>query len=43
MGSLISLKAEDGHEFDCYKADPSGTPKGGIVAAILCMDEPAAS
>lgn len=31
MGEFISLTAEDGHTFDCYKADPAGTPKGGIV------------
>ncbi len=31
MGAFISLTAEDGHEFDCYKADPEGAPKGGIV------------
>lgn len=31
MGEFITLKAEDGHEFDCYKADPAGAPKGGLV------------
>lgn len=31
MGEFISLKAEDGHQFDCYKADPAGTPKAGLV------------
>lgn len=31
MGAFIKLKAEDGHEFDCYKVDPTGAPKGGIV------------
>ncbi len=31
MGEFISLTAEDGHAFDCYKADPAGAPKGGVV------------
>ena len=31
MGTVISLKAADGHQFDCYKANPSGTPRGGLV------------
>lgn len=31
MSEFISLTAEDGHTFDCYKADPAGAPKGGIV------------
>ncbi|MEQ9121995.1 MAG: dienelactone hydrolase family protein [Alphaproteobacteria bacterium] len=31
MGEFISLKAEDGHELDCYKADPKIAPKGGIL------------
>lgn len=31
MGEFISLTADDGHRFDCYKADPAGAPKGGIV------------
>ena len=30
MGGMIKLTAADGHEFDAYKATPSGTPKGGI-------------
>ena len=30
MGEVIRLTAADGHEFDAYKAEPSGTPKGGI-------------
>ena len=30
MGEMIKLTAADGHEFDAYKATPSGTPKGGI-------------
>ena len=31
MGEMIRLKAADGHEFDAYKATPSGTPRGGIL------------
>lgn len=31
MGSQISLTASDGHSFAAYRADPAGTPKGGIV------------
>lgn len=31
MGEFISLKAEDGHGFDCYKVDPEGPSKGGLV------------
>jgi len=31
MGSTIKLKAKDGKEISAYKADPSGTAKGGIV------------
>ena len=31
MGSHITLTASDGHSFDAYRADPAGTPKGGIV------------
>lgn len=31
MGEFISLTAEDGHAFDCYKADPEGPSKGGVV------------
>ncbi|MGZ0188894.1 MAG: dienelactone hydrolase family protein [Alphaproteobacteria bacterium] len=31
MGDFITLTAADGHSFDCYKADPTGTPKGGVV------------
>ncbi len=31
MGERISLQASDGHEFSAYRADPLGTPKGGIV------------
>ena len=31
MGEFISLTAEDGHQFDCYKVDPAGTPKAGLI------------
>jgi carboxymethylenebutenolidase len=31
MGDFITLAAADGHSFECYKADPTGTPKGGVV------------
>ena len=31
MGTHLTLTASDGHSFDAYRADPVGTPKGGIV------------
>ncbi len=31
MGEMISLTAGDGHTLGAYKAEPSGTPKGGLV------------
>ena len=31
MGQNIKLTASDGFELDAYRADPAGTPKGGIV------------
>ncbi len=31
MGKFITIKAKDGHELGAYRADPSGTPKGGLV------------
>ena len=31
MGSMIELTASDGHKLGAYKAEPSGTPKGGVV------------
>lgn len=31
MGQNIELKAADGHTLGAYKAEPSGTPKGGLV------------
>ena len=31
MGQHITLTASDGHKPGAYRADPSGTPKGGMV------------
>ncbi len=31
MGQNITLAAKDGHSLGAYKAEPSGTPKGGVV------------
>jgi len=31
MGTSIELRAKDGHTFGAYRADPAGTPKGGVV------------
>ena len=31
MGQRIELKASDGHTFDAYRAEPEGTPRGGLV------------
>ncbi|MGH8687411.1 MAG: dienelactone hydrolase family protein [Burkholderiales bacterium] len=31
MGSMIELKAADGHKLAAYRADPSGRPRGAIV------------
>jgi len=31
MGTLTRLAAGDGHEFDAFRADPKGKPRGGIV------------
>ena len=31
MADMLKLKAEDGHEFGAYLAQPSGKPRGGIV------------
>ena len=31
MGSMIELTTSDGHKLGAYKAEPSGTPKGGVV------------
>lgn len=31
MGQAITLTAEDGQKIGAYRADPAGTPRGGIV------------
>ena len=31
MGVKIELKASDGHPFAAYRANPKGTPKGGLL------------
>lgn len=31
MGEMVRLTAADGHVLDAYRADPQGTPKGGVV------------
>ncbi len=31
MGQTITLTAEDGHELSAYRADPAGSPRGGLV------------
>src|SRR5271155_5507509 len=31
MSDWIKLKASDGFEFSAWRADPKGTPRGGIV------------
>ena len=31
MGQTIKLKAADGHEFSAYRADPEGSPLGGMI------------
>lgn len=31
MADWIQIKASDGHTFDCYRAMPNGTPKGGLL------------
>jgi carboxymethylenebutenolidase len=31
MGTQLTLTASDGHTFSAYRADPEGTPRGGIV------------
>ncbi|MFN3892574.1 MAG: dienelactone hydrolase family protein [Beijerinckiaceae bacterium] len=30
-GSMIRLRAKDGHEFDAFIAEPAGRPRGGVV------------
>jgi carboxymethylenebutenolidase len=31
MGQTIELTAKDGHRFSAYRAEPAGTPRGGVV------------
>jgi carboxymethylenebutenolidase len=31
MGQSLTLTASDGHTLDAYRADPAGTPRGGVV------------
>ena len=31
MGSTINITAPDGFELSAYRADPDGTPRGGVV------------
>jgi carboxymethylenebutenolidase len=31
MAERVSLRAADGHELDAFRADPKGTPRGGLV------------
>jgi carboxymethylenebutenolidase len=31
LGKQLSLTTDDGHKLGAYRADPAGTPKGGIV------------
>jgi carboxymethylenebutenolidase len=33
MGTWVELTAEDGHRLSAYRADPAGTPRGGLVVA----------
>jgi carboxymethylenebutenolidase len=33
MGSTVQLTARDGIELSAYRADPAGTPRGGLVVA----------
>jgi len=33
MGKTFQLKAADGFELSAYRADPSGSPRGGLVVA----------
>jgi carboxymethylenebutenolidase len=34
MGTQLTLTAADGHQLGAYRADPSGTAKGGIVVLM---------
>ena len=31
MGTMIELKAADGHKFAAYRAEPQGKPRGGLI------------
>jgi len=31
MGTFVDLKAEDGHSFKAYRAEPAGKPKGVVI------------
>ena len=31
MGQIISLTSQDGNQLSAYRADPTGTPRGGLV------------
>lgn len=31
MGQFVELTAADGHRFACYRADPAGRPRAGLV------------
>ncbi len=31
MGEMVRIRAEDGHEFDAYRAEPQGDARGGVV------------
>ncbi len=33
MGKQFTLKTSDGHQLGAYRAEPKGTPKGGMVVA----------
>ena len=34
MGTTVDLTASDGHQFTAYLAEPTGTPRGGIVIGM---------
>ncbi len=31
MGEFVTITASDGHQLGAYRADPTGSPKGGVV------------
>ena len=35
MGETLTLTSEDGHKFAAYRANPSGTPRGGLISPVL--------